>query len=108
MGKHHNLPLSQSQTMYTHPLELVQTDVWGPSPMLSFNGYKYYVSFVDMYSGYTWLYLLKTKSEVAQVFKVFKSTAELQLGSKLKTLQTDYGKEFLTLTSFLESFGIKI
>lgn len=43
-----------------------------------------------------------------QVFKGFKAMAKLQLGYKLKALQTDCGKEFLSLASFLIFYGIKL
>ncbi|KAA3465105.1 retrovirus-related Pol polyprotein from transposon TNT 1-94 [Gossypium australe] len=45
------------------PFELVASDVWGPSHMSS-NDFSYYLSFVDMYSRFTWLYFLKSKSEI--------------------------------------------
>jgi hypothetical protein len=32
------------------PLELLYTDAWGPSPVCSKSGFKYYVSFMDDYS----------------------------------------------------------
>lgn len=107
MGKTHALPFSSSQTTCTHPLQLVQTDMCCSSPMNSFNGFRYYISFVDMFMRYTWVSLLKTKSEVLQVFKNFKNTVELQFGHRLKVLQIDCGKEFLALTSFLKSCEFK-
>jgi hypothetical protein len=45
------------------PLELVFFDVWGVAP-LSVRKFKYYVSFIYDYSKFTWLYLLKHKSDV--------------------------------------------
>jgi hypothetical protein len=38
-------------------LQLVFSDVWG-STIDSFGNKKYYVSFIDDYSKFTWLYLL--------------------------------------------------
>jgi hypothetical protein len=46
----------------SHPLELIFLDVWGLTPE-SVGCYKYHVSFVDDYSKFTWIYLLKHKSE---------------------------------------------
>ena len=40
------------------PLEVVRSDVWGPSPIISSNGNQYYVSFIDDFSKLTWLFLL--------------------------------------------------
>ena len=45
------------------PFELVHYDVWGPYPVLSPTGFKYFVTFVDDFSCVTWLYLMKSRSE---------------------------------------------
>ncbi|KAH9782586.1 hypothetical protein KPL71_008966 [Citrus sinensis] len=61
LGKSHRLHFATTDTTTTHVLELIHTNLWGPSPFLSRNGYKYYISFVDDYSRYTWIYPLKLK-----------------------------------------------
>ena len=68
----------------------------------------YYVLFVDVYSKFTWLYLLKHKSDVLDVFKYFKATVENQLNSKIKVLRTDNGGEFTfnAFKLFCSSHGI--
>jgi histone deacetylase 1/2 len=106
MGKAHKLPSAPSHTQYNHPLELVFSDIWGPSPNVSTLGYKYYITFVDAYSRFTWIYLLKAKSDALTVFKQFKAMAELQLGCSLKALQTDWGGEFRPFTKFLTDLGV--
>ncbi|KAM6582045.1 hypothetical protein CsatB_009047 [Cannabis sativa] len=106
LGKHHKLPYSNSDTVYTAPLQLLHTDLWGPAPMVSSNGYRYYISFVDAYSRYTWLYLLRTKDEALPTFIKFKTQIELQLNHKIKALQSDWGGEFRAFTSLVESCGI--
>ena len=55
--------------------------------------------FVNDYTHFTWLFLLKHKSEVLFVFKHFKSMVETQHNSKLKILRTDSGFEY-TNTEF--------
>ena len=62
-AKSHQLPYSTSYHVTTVPLELIHSDVWGPA-IASSGGYKYYVSFVDDYTRFTWIYLLKHKSDV--------------------------------------------
>lgn len=52
IGKEHKLPLSNSVSAYSAPLQLVVTDVWGPAPITS-NGFRYYVAFTDAYTRYT-------------------------------------------------------
>jgi hypothetical protein len=54
----HKLPFVHSQFQSTQPLELVHSDVWGPAPISSSNGYKYYLLFVDDFSRYSWLFCL--------------------------------------------------
>ena len=65
IGKSHGLPSSPSLSVYSTPLELIYTDLWGPSPVVSSNGYRYYVTFVDAHTRFTWLYLLKSKSDTS-------------------------------------------
>ncbi|KAF7827122.1 Retrovirus-related Pol polyprotein from transposon TNT 1-94 [Senna tora] len=49
-GKCHSLPYSTSNTVYNAPLELIYTDLWGPAPICSSQGFLYYIVFVDAYS----------------------------------------------------------
>lgn len=44
-----------------HPLEVIHSDVWGHALVLSFEGYRYYVSFVDECTRYTWVFLMNNK-----------------------------------------------
>src|ERR1044072_7540807 len=106
MGKIHKLPSTSSNTVYSSPLELVFSDLWGPAPYTSQNGFKYYMSFVDAHTRFTWIYFLKVKSEAFTIFQQFKLMAELQFGDKLKSLQTDWGGEFRSFTIFLKNQGI--
>ena len=69
IGKSHCLPSSPSLTVYFYPFDLIYTDLWGPSPVLSNNGYIHYVTFVDAYTRFTWLYLLRNKLETIDLFK---------------------------------------
>lgn len=107
LGKAHKLPFSPSQTVCNAPLELIHSDVWGPAPLISSNGFQYYVHFTDHYSRFTWLYLLKHKSDVYKAFTDFKQLVENQFDHKIKILQTDGGGEFIALKSFLQTHGIQ-
>lgn len=85
-GKSHRLPSSPSTSVYSSPLELIYSDLWGPSHVTSTNGFLYYI---DAFYRFTWICLLKSKAETFTVFKKFKAMAELQFNTKLKSLQTD-------------------
>ena len=79
----------------TKPLELVHTDVYGPLSVQARGGYEYFVSFIDDYSRYGYLYLMRCKSETFEKFKEVRAEAEKQLGLSLKTLRSDRGGEYL-------------
>jgi histone deacetylase 1/2 len=70
MAKSHQLPFPHSNHVSTTPLELIYTDVWGPA-INSVGGYKYYVSFIDDFTKYTWFFPIFLKSDVEHVFLRF-------------------------------------
>jgi hypothetical protein len=59
-AKSHQLPYPISTSVSTSPIQLVFSDVWGPTPTCV--GRHDYVSFIDDYSMFTWIYFLKKKS----------------------------------------------
>ena len=87
------------------PLELIHSDVWGPA-IASSGGYKYYVSFVDDYSRFSWIYLLKHKSDVEQVFYAFQAHVERLLHTKILAVQSDWGGEYHRLHRYFQRTGI--
>jgi hypothetical protein len=105
-AKAHQLPFSASTSVSNLPLEFIFSDVWGPSPIVSSNGNKYYVSFVDDFSRFTWLFSIQCKSNVFSVFLQFQSMVELLFTTKIKQIQTDWGGEFRPLNTFFHKHGI--
>jgi histone deacetylase 1/2 len=101
-AKSHQLPYPKSSSVSTFPLEFVFSDVWGPAPA-SVGRYKYYVSFIDDYSKFTWIYLLKKKSDVFQKFCDFQHHVERLFGKKIIAMQTDWGGGGSTKESILFS-----
>jgi hypothetical protein len=67
-GKHTKLYFKLSNCNSNEPFVLVHSDVSGPAPIDSYNGYKYFIIFIDDYSKATGLYLMKNKSEVISHF----------------------------------------
>jgi histone deacetylase 1/2 len=104
-AKSHQLPYPVSTSVSSHPLELIFSDVWGPAPE-SAGRFKYYVSFIDDYSKFTWIYLLKHKSEVFEKFQEFQSLVERTFNRKIIALQSDWGGEYEKLNSFFTKVGI--
>src|SRR6185312_1310223 len=63
-------------------------------------------SFIDDYSKYVWIYLIKHKSEVFQKFNEFQNLVERLFNQKIIAMQTDWGGEYQKLHSFFERVGI--
>ena len=85
----------------------VHTDVWGHAPVLSLRGHKYYVSFTDDYSCYTWLALLRTKDKVLKAYKTFTAWAKTQHSATIKKLRSDHRGEYTgnKFSKFLQEEG---
>ena len=75
-------------------LELVNTDVWGPSQVSSLGNSHYYVTFIDDATRKTWVYCIKQKSDVFNTFKKWKALVENETGKTLKCLRSDNGGEY--------------
>lgn len=100
LRKSHKLVFSDSKTVYSSPFELVASYLWGLAPLAS-EGCFYYLTFVDSCARFTWIYLLKTKAEVLGKCVQFHKFVDVQFGSKIKMLQTDWGGEYKPLTMVL-------
>ena len=77
-----------------HVLDLIHCDLWGPSPVMSTDGFRYYAIFIDDYSRFTWLYPMKAKSEFPKVFATFIALVQTQFSCNIKVFQSDGGTEF--------------
>ena len=75
-------------------LGYVHSNVWGPTKSASMGGRHYFVTFVDDFSRRTQVYVMKSKSDVFNVFLKWKNMAKTQTGKKIKHLITDNGGEF--------------
>lgn len=68
LGTSHALPIGTSLTKYTTSLQLVEANVHGLAPLLSSKGFRYYISVIDAFSKYTWVYLRKVKVKSSTCF----------------------------------------
>ncbi|KAG5875619.1 hypothetical protein JTB14_034686 [Gonioctena quinquepunctata] len=71
-------------------------------------GRKYFVTFIDDYSEFTFLYSLRNKSEVYEKLKEFVEMVETQFGRNPKVIISDRGGEYVNenVQSFLKEDGI--
>uniref|UniRef100_A0A2N9I7Q6 Retrovirus-related Pol polyprotein from transposon TNT 1-94 n=1 Tax=Fagus sylvatica TaxID=28930 RepID=A0A2N9I7Q6_FAGSY len=73
-------------------LEIIHTDIC--SPDMDSHGQKYFISFIDDYSRYMYLYMLYNKNEALDAFKIFKAEVEKQCGKQIKIVRSDRGGEY--------------
>jgi len=106
LGKASRMSLGLTGHKTCAPLELIFSDVWGPSPMLSTDGYRYFVIFMDAYTKYIWFFPLAAKSDVFKIFLQFQALVELQFDTKIKFVQTDWGGEYRKLNTYFKTIGI--
>jgi hypothetical protein len=93
-GKQNRVRFSSGVTRAKGILELINSDVFGHVLVTSLGKYVYYVSFIEDLSRNTWIYFLRKKSEVFDIFKEFKALVENQTEKKINLLRTDNGGEF--------------
>ena len=75
------------------PLDLVHSDLSGQLSLADKNGYQYAMVFVHDYSGMTFHYLLKNKSDATRAMEKF--IADVAPIGKIKRLRSDNGGEYL-------------
>ena len=81
LGKQQRQPFPQNMSKRaTHKLELIHSDICGPMSTTSLSNNVYFALFIDDFSRMTWVYFLKTKSQVLSMFKSFKKMVETQSG----------------------------
>ena len=78
----------------TDVLELIHTDICGSFPTFSWNDKQYFITFIDYFSRYSYLYLIHEKSQSLEVFKSFKVEVENQLKKRIKNVRSDRGREY--------------
>ncbi|KAH9762165.1 hypothetical protein KPL70_000710 [Citrus sinensis] len=93
-GKAHRSKFTKGMHVSKQPLDYVQAYLWGPTQVPSLSGGRYFMSVIDDYSRKVWIYILKTKDQALEKFKIWKTLVETQSSFKVKCLRTDNGLEF--------------
>jgi len=101
--------MKKSQWRASEKLELIHYDICGRTKPSSNAGSRYFLTFIDDFSRKTWTYIIKEKSRVFEVFKVFKSLVEIKSRCVIKCLRTNRGGEYTSsaFNEFCSSNGIR-
>lgn len=96
LGKSRRQPFNKLGTRAKKPLELVHSDVCGPITPVTWDGNKYFVTFIDDYTHFTMVFLIRNKSEVFKKFETYYNTVTKHFNSNLLKLRIDNGREYLS------------
>ncbi|KAK4373109.1 hypothetical protein RND71_008493 [Anisodus tanguticus] len=94
LGKFSALPFNLSTSTSSAPFDLVHSDVWGPAPIPTKGGSRYYVSFIDDYTRHCWVYLLKRRSDFVHTYVEFQAYVKTQHSAIIKCFRADLGGEY--------------
>jgi transposase InsO family protein len=96
VGKHARNSFGNAKFRAKKPLELIHTDICGPITPTSFEGRRYFITFIDDYSRKCWVNFLNEKLEAFETFKRFKIMIQKNTGIYIKSLRSDRGGEYLS------------
>ena len=89
--------------------EEVHSNLWGPAPVATIGGRRYYVTFTDDKTRMTYLHLLRRKRETLGAYKDFAAKCLTQHEAHIKTLHSDRGGKYTgkEFTLYLRKNGTK-
>ncbi|CAH9070987.1 unnamed protein product [Cuscuta europaea] len=108
LAKHHRSSYIPHSYKPTSPFTIVHTDIWGASRVSTLKGKRWFVTIIDDHTRVTWVFLLKEKSEIEEVFKQFYSMIQTQFNTNIKIVRSDNGLEYFSkkLNTFFAEKGI--
>ena len=76
--------------------------------VLTKGGKRYFMTLIDDASRFSYVYLLQTKDEALDYFKIYKTKVENQLERKIKRLRSNRGGEYFLkiFNEFCKEHGI--
>jgi hypothetical protein len=107
LGKQPALPFNNSESIASATFDLIYSDVWGPFPVPTVGGSRYFVIFVDDFSRYTWIYLMKNRSEVLTIYRDFAKMVQTQYSKAIKVFRSDNAREYrqTDFSTILKHYG---
>ncbi|KAI9185245.1 hypothetical protein LWI28_005591 [Acer negundo] len=106
LAKQSRLPFSSSVVSSVKPFELIHCDIWGCYRHPSLSGAYYFLTIVDDYTRFTWIFLMRHKNEARSLLKRFFTYVLTQFESHIKVFRSDNGGEFISLRSFFHDNGV--
>ena len=88
------MPFNTSKSISTDIFDLIHSDVWRPSSVFSIGGSQYFVIFVDDYSRYSWIFNMKHRSKLLEVYSNFAKMVETQFSKRIKIFRSNNALEY--------------
>jgi hypothetical protein len=102
LAKHKRLPFPNTGHKTSHTFDLIHCDIWGPYFLPTHDGFKYFLTIVDDCSRSTWVFLMSSKGATRSLLVSFFTMIETQFNTKIKTIRSDNGLEFI-MSDFFSS-----
>ncbi|WJZ95109.1 hypothetical protein VitviT2T_013901 [Vitis vinifera] len=106
LAKQSRLPFGTSAISSKKPFEIIHCDIWGRYRHPFLFGAHYFLTIVDDYTRFTWIFLMRHKDEAQSLLKRLFSYVFTQFESRIKTFRSDNGIEFTSLRSFFQDNGV--
>jgi len=96
LSKQCQLPFSASSISSIRSFELIHCDIWGPYKISFIFGAKYFLTIVDDYSRFTWVFFMHHKHETQNLLTFFFSFVKTQFNASIANIRIDNGGEFFS------------
>nr|XP_016446556.1 PREDICTED: uncharacterized protein LOC107771645 [Nicotiana tabacum] len=108
VAKQTRVPFPSSNACSINAFDLIHVDVWEPYRVSTHNGRKYFMTLVDDYSRFIWLFLMNDNEESIVILKNFLLLVKNQFHCSTKCLRSDNGTKFFNnqVTGLLQEHGI--
>ena len=95
VGKATRFPFGKAKRA-CFPLKLIHSDICGPMNVRARHRAQYFITFIDDFTQFGHVYLISHRSEALDCFKRYSTLVVNQLNTKIKSLRTDRGREYLS------------
>lgn len=92
-AKQSRMPFPLSSIKSTKCFQLIHIDVWGPYKVSTHTGCNMFLTIVDDFSRYTWVHLIKHKSDSVAVLENFIQYVKNQFDLVINCIRSDNAKE---------------
>ena len=95
-AKHKRTHFSKSDHRKKFPFDMIHSDVWGPCSIPRKSNHRWFILFIGDFSRYTWIYMMRAKSEKPTIIIRFIDLIFNQFDKRLRIFRSDNAKEYFS------------